>query len=64
MKTDEPELYRACKIVERHLRAIGDDCQVITAKWGVEVAPLSWSGSATGEDLYSAIIEALEAVEK
>lgn len=60
MKTDEPELQRACRIVERHLRAIGKDCQVICMIDGVELAPLEWPGSIVKEDLYSAIQEALK----
>lgn len=60
MNTDDPELQRACRVVERHCRAIGKDCQIIFTTNGVELAPLGWAGSIVEDDLYSAIHYALE----
>ena len=57
MSEQDDELKRACEIVERHIRAIGDNCQVITSVDGVELAPISWTGSVFEKDLYSAIKE-------
>ena len=51
-------LKEACVIVERHCRQLGKDCQVTFNNQGVEIAPLSWPGSSTGDTLYEALIDA------
>lgn len=57
------ELKEACVIVERFARSLGKDCQVIFTDDGVSVAPLSWSGDATGDTLYEALTEARKTVQ-
>ena len=59
--TEQQELETACQLVERHLRAIGKDCEVIFTTKGVQIAPLAWSGDVFEDTLYKAIQEAKKA---
>jgi predicted transcriptional regulator len=54
------KLKEACKIVEKHCRSIGKDCEVIFLDDSVQLGCLSWSGCGCYDDLYEAIIESKE----
>lgn len=58
------QLLDACCKVERVLRSLGPDCQVMLTKDGAEVAPVSWAGSSTGATLYRAVQDALKATQQ
>lgn len=60
----DTELKRACEVVERYARAVGKDCEIIFTDDGVQVAPLSWSGSVFEETLYTALKEARQSVDE
>lgn len=60
MSAAQKKLRDACRVVERYARTIGKDCEVIFLDDGVQVAPLSWSGSVFSDDLYEALTEARE----
>lgn len=57
-KDQSLELSDACRLVENYARSLGKDCQIIFTDTMVSVAPLSWSGDATGKTLYEALTEA------
>lgn len=50
----------ACYIVESMARAIGPQCEVVFAEFGVQVALLSDAGDTTAPDLFTALVEAKE----
>lgn len=54
----DAELKKACEIVESRCRSVGRDCQVIFSNAGVEIAPLSWAGSETACDFFTALKQA------
>ena len=61
--SSEEELQKACQTVERHLRSIGKDCEVIFTDDGVHIAPLAWSGDVVEETLFEALQEAKKVIQ-
>ena len=61
--TQSTELRNACALVENYLRTLGDDVCLIVTPDLIELADNSWSGSSTGETLYSTLKDALSSID-
>ena len=57
-KYSEKDIRSVCKIIENRLRALGPDCQIQLLSDTVTVAPPRWSGEASGDSLYEALLDA------
>lgn len=55
------KLQDACDLVEKAMRQIGNECEVITLNGteGVQLAPLSWGGAIQEPTLFAAILQGL-----
>jgi hypothetical protein len=57
------EQKAACRVVENLLRSLGGKCiQVSVTPKFVEVAPVEWTGSSTGDTLSEALEDAMESM--
>ncbi len=57
-KTKDTELQKACRLIENIARGLGKDCTIMFLRDSVTIAPPSWSGESSGENLYWAIMDA------
>ena len=52
-------LPEACILVEKYLRMISPECQVLVTKSGIEIATMTWDKSNSADTLHTCIRQSL-----